>query len=113
MAQEAGELFVLFEKGILPVGAEDVMAVLDLIEDGGQLSPQPLMEPDAEDFTDAVGGEAPQADLAAALEDLMDGKVTFENEVTAIFNLSDGVEAGQVHLAAFFFGELRPNRKVQ
>ena len=26
MAQEAGELFVLFEKGILPVGAEDVMA---------------------------------------------------------------------------------------
>ena len=39
IAQVAGELFILFEKGVLPVGAEDVMAMLDLIEDGGQLSP--------------------------------------------------------------------------
>ena len=38
IAQVARELFVLFEKGVLPIGAEDVMAMLDLIEDGGQLS---------------------------------------------------------------------------
>jgi hypothetical protein len=65
------------------------------------------MKPDAEDLTDAVGREAPQADLAAALEDLVDGKVTLENEVATVLNLGDGVEAGQVHLAPFFFGELR------
>jgi hypothetical protein len=35
IAQEAGELFILLEKGILPVNPEDVMAVLDLIDDRG------------------------------------------------------------------------------
>ena len=38
IAQVAGKLFVLFEKSVLPVGAEDVMAMFDLIENGGQLS---------------------------------------------------------------------------
>ena len=46
------------------------MAMLDLIENRGQFSPQPPVQPDTEDLTDAVGGEAPQADFAAALEDL-------------------------------------------
>ena len=39
VAQEAGEFFVLLEKGILPIGPEDMMAMLELIQDGGQLSP--------------------------------------------------------------------------
>ena len=38
VAQVAGEFFVLFEKGVFPVSAEDVMAVLDLIDDGGEFS---------------------------------------------------------------------------
>ena len=38
IAQVAGEFFVLFEKSVLPEGAKDVMAMLDLIEDRGQLS---------------------------------------------------------------------------
>jgi hypothetical protein len=59
IAQEARELFVLFEKSILPVGAVDVMAMLDLIDDRGQLSVQPFVQPDAEDLTDAVGGQPP------------------------------------------------------
>jgi hypothetical protein len=36
--QEAGEFFVLFEKSVLLEGAKDVMAMLELIEDRGQLS---------------------------------------------------------------------------
>jgi hypothetical protein len=39
IAQEACEFFVLLEKRVLPVGTKDVMAMLDLIEDRGQLSP--------------------------------------------------------------------------
>ena len=35
VAQEGGELFVLFEEGVLEVSAEDVMTVLDTIDDGG------------------------------------------------------------------------------
>ena len=108
VAQEAGELFVLFEEGVFPVGAEDVMAVLDLIDDGGEFPAQPLVQPDAEDLADAVGRQPPQADLATALEDLVDGEVAFEDEVPAVLDLRDGVEARQVHLAAFLLGELRP-----
>jgi len=69
VAQIAGELFVLLEKIVLPISAEDVMAVLDLIDDGGEFPVQPLVEPDAEDLADAVGGQTPQADFAASLKD--------------------------------------------
>jgi hypothetical protein len=38
VAQIAGELFVLFEESVFPVGAEDMVAVLDLIDHGGQFA---------------------------------------------------------------------------
>ena len=84
------------------------MAVLDLVDDGGEFAAQPLVEPDAEDLADPVGGQPPQADLAASFEDLVDGEVAFENEVAAVLDLGDGVEARQAHLAAFLLGELGP-----
>jgi hypothetical protein len=73
IAQVAGELFVLPEKSMLPVSAENVMAVLDLIDDGGEFSVQSLVKADAEDLADAVGRETPQADFAASLEDFVNG----------------------------------------
>ena len=87
------------------------MAVLDLIDHGGQLAAQPLVQPHAEDLADAVGGQAPQADFATALEDFVDGEVAFEDEVAAVLDLTDGVEARQVHPAALFLGELRPQQE--
>ena len=38
VAQEGGELLVLFEESIFPVGAEDMMAVLDLLQGGVELA---------------------------------------------------------------------------
>jgi hypothetical protein len=38
VAQVSGELFVLFEEGVFPVGAEDMMPVFDLVDYGRQLS---------------------------------------------------------------------------
>ena len=38
VAQEGRELLVLLQEGALEVGAEDVMAVLDTVDDGGQLA---------------------------------------------------------------------------
>jgi hypothetical protein len=38
----------------------------------------------------------------------VDGEVAFEDEVPAVLDLRDGVEARQTHLAAFLLGELRP-----
>lgn len=105
VSQKAGELLILFEEGILPVGAKDMMAVLDLVDHGGQLPAQALAQADAKDLADAVGRQPPAADLAASLEDLVDGEVALENEVPAIFDLGDGVETRQVHLPALLFGK--------
>jgi len=69
------------------------MAVLDLVDDRGQLAAHAAIEPRAEDRGDLVGAEPPQADLAAALEQLVDGKVALEDEVAAVLDLGDGVEA--------------------
>ena len=47
----------------------------------------------AEDLRHLVGGEPPQAEFAAAFEQLVDREVAPEDEVAAILDLSDGVEA--------------------
>ena len=45
--------------------------MLDLLDDGGELALHPAIEACAEDLGDLGGGEPPQADLAAALEELI------------------------------------------
>ena len=55
------------------------MAVLDLVDDHGQLAAHAAIEPRAEDRGDLVGAEPPQAELAAALERLMDGEIALED----------------------------------
>ena len=108
IAQEPGKLFILFEEGVFPIGSEDVMSMLDLLDDRRQFAAQSLVEPDTEDFADAMGRQTPEPEFTASLEDLVDGKVAFEDEVAAVLDLRDGVKPRQVHLAAFLFGELRP-----
>jgi hypothetical protein len=43
VAQERGEFLILLEEGVLEVGAEDMMAMLDLIDDGGELAAVPAV----------------------------------------------------------------------
>ena len=54
VAEEAGELLVLFQERILPVRSEDVMSMLDLVDDGGQLSTEFLVEAHTEDLAYSV-----------------------------------------------------------
>jgi hypothetical protein len=93
VTQEGGELFVLLQKGVFEVGAGDVMAVLDAIDDGGQLAAPCAVQARAKDLGDLVGGQPPQAEVAAAFEQLVDGKVALEDEVAAILDLGDRIEA--------------------
>ena len=74
IAEEAGELLVLFEEGVLPVGTEDVMAMLDLIDDGSELAAVPAVQAGAEDLGNPVGGEPPQAEFTTSLEQFVDGE---------------------------------------
>src|SRR5437588_12088912 len=93
VAQEGGEPFVLLQEAVFEVGAEDMMAVLDAIDDGGQLAAHVAVQAHAEDLDDLVGGQPPQAEFAAAFEQLVDGKVALEDEVAAILDLGDVEEA--------------------
>src|ERR1700674_1417971 len=93
VAQEGGELFVLFEEGVLEVGAEDVMAVLNAIDDGGQLAADPAVQAGAEDLSAFVCSQGPYSELAAALEQFVDGKVALDDEVAAMLDLGDRIKA--------------------
>ena len=84
------------------------MAMLDLIDDGAELSAHPAVKAPTEDRGNLVCGQPPQAEFAAALEQFVDRKVSLENEVAAVLDLSDGVEARQVKPLAFFGGKLGP-----
>src|SRR5207249_9572315 len=82
------------------VGAElvaqkrrELSAMLDLVDDGGELAAHPAVKASSEDRGNLVGGEPPQAEFAAALEQFVDGKVALEDEVAAILDLGDGIEA--------------------
>src|SRR6267378_1620531 len=100
VAQEGGELFVLLQKRVFEVGAEDVMAVLNAIDDGGQLAAHPAVQTGAEDLGDLVARQPPQAELAAAFEEFMDRKVALEDEVAAILDLGDRIKAREIELLA-------------
>ena len=59
VAQEGGELFVLLQEGVLEVGAEDMMTVLDAIDDVGELALHPTAHTRAEDLADLVRRQPP------------------------------------------------------
>src|SRR5207247_10626786 len=82
VAQEGGELLVLFEESIFPVGAEDMMAVLDLLQGGVELAWQAAGEAGGVDFRVLVRRKGQRLELAAALEGGRGGGVAFEGEST-------------------------------
>ena len=96
MRKNVENFSLLFQDGVFEVGAKDMMAMLDLIDDGGELAAHPAVKTGSEDRGNLVGGEPPQAEFAAALEQLVDGEVALENEVAAVLDLGDGVESRQV-----------------
>ena len=73
-----GELFVLFEEGVLEVGTEDMVAVLDAVDDGREFATHPAVHTGAEDCGNLVAREPLQTQLTAAFEQFVDGKVPLE-----------------------------------
>jgi hypothetical protein len=107
VAQEGGELLVLLDPGVLPGGAEEAMPGFDPFQ-GGMEFPRSLVgDKAAEDLRDLVGGQPPPAHLAPALEDPGEGEVTPEDEMAAVRDRVDRVEAAQIHGPALARGELR------
>src|SRR6266516_835205 len=80
VTQESRELLILLEEGALEIGAEDMMTMLDLIDDGGELAAVPAVQAGAEDLGNLVGCEPPQAEFTTSLEPLVDRKLALENK---------------------------------
>ena len=93
VAQERRELLILPENGIAEVGAEHVVAVLDLIDEGEELAAVVAPQERAEYLGYFVGGQSPQAKLTASLEQLVDGKVALEDKIEAVLDLTDRIAA--------------------
>src|SRR5262244_2515706 len=93
LRREGRELFVLLQEGVLEVGAEDMMTVLDAIDDGGELALHPTAHVCAKDLGDPVSRQPPQAEFAAAFKQLVDREVALEDEVAAVLDLGDRVKA--------------------
>src|SRR5215468_3442861 len=68
IAQERCELLVLLQERVLEVGAIDMVAVLDLLDDGGELAGDLAMQALPEDLGDLVGCQPPQPQLTASLK---------------------------------------------
>src|SRR3954447_26842913 len=105
--EERRKLFVHAQDGALAAGAEDVMAVLNLFQHALQLSPEPLIDTEAEDLRDLVRQQAQQSDVARPLEQLVDGEVATEDQVEAVLDLLDGIVAAQVDRLPILTRELR------
>ena len=58
-----------------------MMAMVHPVQHGGELTSDSLVETKAEHLRELVGREAEQAEVAGALEELMDGEVPSEDEV--------------------------------
>ena len=84
---------ILLQEGVLEVGTEDMMAVLDAVDDGGELAVHPAVHAGAKDLGDLIGRRPPQAEFADTFEQLVDREVALEDEVAAILDLGDRVKA--------------------
>jgi hypothetical protein len=64
-----------------------MMAVFGALQHAAQFAGQPLVQTPAEDLGDAVSAEPQQSQVAGALEQLMDGEVASEDQVSAVLDL--------------------------
>ena len=70
-----------------------------------------LWEPESESLGDLAGSQPQQAEVAGALEQFMDGEVTLEDEVPAVFYLLNRVMTIQRDGLPLFLGKLGPDRQ--
>src|SRR5262249_18555339 len=75
VAEEGRELFVLLQEGVFEVSAEDMMAVLDTIDDGGEFALHSAVYARAEDLGDLIGRQPPQAHSQLRSNSLWIGKL--------------------------------------
>jgi hypothetical protein len=111
VAQKHRQLLILSQNRVAEIGAEHMMAVRDLIDDGGKLAPVLAVQTGAE--ANLVSRQPPQVEFAASLEQLVNWKVSFEYDVPATFDLTDGVDARKLDCLRSLAENFGPRMKVE
>jgi hypothetical protein len=77
IAQEGRQLLVLLDEPMLPIGAEGVMSVFELLEGGVELTLEFLRQPGLPNIADILWAVIRRTQLPTALEDRVDLEVAF------------------------------------
>ena len=110
-SEESKKLLVLFDKGVLEVGSQDVMTMLDSLQGSVQLALELFADALTEELRDFVSRQKQKPQLAGALEEVSNGEVALKDEVTAVLDLADGVKAMKVHRFSLPLREFRSQEK--
>ena len=92
-SQEGLEFFILFDKGMFEVGAQDMMAMVDPFERGLELSLKMPGDSLAEELRDLLSGQFNQTEFAGAFEESMNREGLTKDKVEAIFDLAESIVA--------------------
>jgi hypothetical protein len=96
-SEKSEKLLVLLDKSVLEVGSQDVMTMLDSLQGRVHFALKLSANALTEELGDFVSRQQQKPQLAGALKEVSDREVALEDEVTAVLNLADGVEARKVH----------------
>ena len=110
-SEESEKLLVLFDKGVLEVGSQDVMTMLDSLQGRVHFALKPFFDALTKELGDFVSGQKQKPQLAGALKEVSDREVVLEDKVAAVLNLTDGVEAMKVHRLSLMLREFRSQKK--
>ena len=111
-SEESEKLLVLLDKGVLEVGPQDVMTMLDALQGRVHFALKLFADALTEELRDFVSGQKQKPQLAGALKEVSNREVALEDEIAAVLNLADSVEAMKVHRLSLVRREFRPQKKT-
>src|SRR5262249_50748261 len=110
-SEESEKLLVLLNKGVLEIGSQDMMTMLDPLQGRVYFALKLLQNALTKELRDFVRGKKKKPQLAGAFKEFSDGKVAFKDEVAAVLVLADRVEARKVHRLSPPLRKFGPKKK--
>ena len=110
-SEESEKLLVLFDKSVLKISSQDVMTMLDSLQGRVHFALELFADALTEELRDFISRQEQKPQLAGALEEVSDREVALKDEVAAVLNLADGVEARKVHGFSLLLREFRSKQE--
>ena len=109
--EERPELLVLFDKRMVAIGSEYVMALLDAIKGSMELPVKASGHAVPKELRDGVGGNRGESKFTGALEQAVDHEMPVKDNIARPLDLGDEVVPVKAHAGSFFLGKLRSEQE--